>query len=154
MALLHRSRVLLVDMSPLLRDVVRSILGNSHAVEIVGEMDRSADVARVARRLCADVVICGIEGHESVIDADRLLRSPIARILTIRADGIGSLYRSELLRRDLGALSAEALVQAVTDTARHDRDATRRAGAPPSCSDQTPRRRGTRAWRRSRPGQE
>jgi DNA-binding NarL/FixJ family response regulator len=111
-------RVLLVDMPPMLRDLVRSVLADAPAVAVVGELDTSADVAETARRLRAEVVICGVREHEPVVDVTLLLSCSVSRILAIGSGGTGDLYEMELLRRDLGALSPKALVSAVSERVR------------------------------------
>ena len=59
---MERTRIVLIDMSPLLREIVRGILAREPDLEIVGEHDDATDVADAVEREEPDFVIVGSDG--------------------------------------------------------------------------------------------
>jgi len=93
--------------------LVRNVLVDAPDVWLVGETDDALHLEAVVRDLAPDVVICGVRGREPNVDPSLVLRSSIARVLAIDPAGTGELYENKVLRRRLGALSADTLLDAV-----------------------------------------
>jgi len=111
---LERTRIVLVDMSPMLREIVRGILAREPDLEIVGEHDDAADVTEAVEREEPDFVIVGSDGAveeriRTLVDSSRSLRA-----LQVHSDGKESvLYELRPHRVSLGEISSDTLLRAI-----------------------------------------
>ena len=96
-------RVLLVDLPPLLRDLVASALAEQADMQVVDDPRRLADALEPGEAALAIVT--------AVDDADALLRSrPRLRVLVLDGDGRnGVLYQLRVAAERVGELSPELL---------------------------------------------
>lgn len=90
-AMADAARVLLAGMTPILRDLVRDVLGAQPDIEVVGEVDADAELAAVARQRGANIVLVG--GEELQMPdawwAVLALRPPV-RLLALTGRGGGA----------------------------------------------------------------
>jgi DNA-binding NarL/FixJ family response regulator len=111
---LERIRIVLVDMSPLLREIVRDTVVRQPDLDVVAEHEAGVDVRAVVERNDADFVIVGSEAT-----ADAGVRSLVGAELGVRAlelhsDGKESvLYELRPHRVPLGEISPETLLQTI-----------------------------------------
>jgi DNA-binding NarL/FixJ family response regulator len=110
----ERTRIVLIDMSPLLRDIVRKAITHEPDLEVVAEHDGDVDVSVVVERDHADFVIVGSEvtAHSSV--ASVVAAHCQVRALELHADGKESvLYEFRPHRVALGELSSDTLLRTI-----------------------------------------
>jgi DNA-binding NarL/FixJ family response regulator len=109
-----RNRIVLIDMSPLLREIVREAIIHEPDLEIVAEHDADADVRAAIDKDDADFVIVGPDATAnasvaSVVAADRGVRA-----LELHDDGKESvLYELRPHRVALGELSSDTLLRTI-----------------------------------------
>jgi DNA-binding NarL/FixJ family response regulator len=107
-------RIVLVDMPPLLRGIVRETLAREPDLDIVSEHDADVDVPAAVKRADADFVIVGSDASaeaavSSLVAADRGVRA-----LELRSDGKESvLYELRPHRVLLGEISPETLLRTI-----------------------------------------
>jgi DNA-binding NarL/FixJ family response regulator len=110
----ERTRIVLIDMSPLLREIVRETLAREPDLLVVGEHEAGVDVAATVERDEADFVIVGSEatasaGVSSLVGGGRRLRA-----LELHDDGReGVLYELRPHRVSLGEISPGALLRTI-----------------------------------------
>ena len=120
---MERTRIVLIDMPPLLRGIVREALGPEPDLAVVGEHEAGVDVREAVARDRADFVIVGSDRT-----ADELVRSVVGasrgiRALELRADGRESvLYELRPHRVSLGEISPETLVRTIRTVAPWEED--------------------------------
>ena len=110
----ERTRIVLIDMSPLLRDIVRSAITGEPDLEVVAEHEADVDVATALERDHADFVIVGsdVVAHSSVASA--VASNCRVRALELYADGKESvLYEFRPHRVALGELSSDTLLRTI-----------------------------------------
>ena len=100
--------MVLADMSPMLRAMVRAILNQADGVAIVGEVVDSRRLLETTTRLHADVLVVGDEAQFSDAWCTALATVPRLRVVTVDDDG-----RHGVLHELLRPLSAETLVETV-----------------------------------------
>lgn len=101
-------------MPRMLRDIVRDVLAQDPAFEVVGEVPWSLDLTLAARSFDAEVVIAGATASDAPTIGRLLEARPKARVLTIADDGAQTmLYRMTPQTVALGDLSPESLLQAM-----------------------------------------
>jgi DNA-binding NarL/FixJ family response regulator len=110
---LERTRIVLVDMSPLLREIIREALVAEPDLEVVAEHEGPVDLRAVVEHDAADFVIFGAdasdEGVQSIVAGNRGVRA-----IEVRSDGRESvLYELRPHRVPLGEISSEALVRTI-----------------------------------------
>jgi DNA-binding NarL/FixJ family response regulator len=111
---LESTRIVLVDMAPLLREIVRETLARETDLDIVAEHDADVDVASAVEEAAADFVIVGsgVTAHASIasiVGAERGVRA-----LEVRSDGKESvLYELRPHRVSLGEISPEILLRTI-----------------------------------------
>jgi DNA-binding NarL/FixJ family response regulator len=109
-----RTRIVLIDMPPLLREIVRGTVGREPDLDVVAEHEADVDVRAAAERDDADFVIVGSDasGHAGVrglVAADLGFRA-----LELRSDGRESvLYELRPHRVALGEISPETLLETI-----------------------------------------
>jgi hypothetical protein len=111
---LERTRIVLIDMPPLLRDVIRAALVPEPDLDLVGEHDGPVDIRAAVEEDDADFVILGsgVVSEESV----RALVGPARRVraLEVHSDGTQSvLYELRPHRVPLGEISTDTLLRTV-----------------------------------------
>jgi len=113
---LERTRIVLIDMSPLLREIVRETLAREQDLDVVAEHEAGVDVRAAVERHHADFVIVGSDANAdeqigSLLAADRGVRA-----LELRADGRdGVLYELRPHRVALGEISPETLLHTIRE---------------------------------------
>jgi len=118
---LERTRILLVEMPRMLRDIVVGVLADKPNMEVVAEAAAMSEVPETVLETGADVVVVGRDDPPL---ADTLLeRAPGLRILAMTADGRESwLYELCPQRVPLGEISPERLVSEIRQTQRRRRE--------------------------------
>jgi DNA-binding NarL/FixJ family response regulator len=110
----ERTRIVLIDMSPLLREIVRGVLKSQPDLEVVGEHDAVVDVRETVERDDADFVIVGTDAA-----AETCMRSVVGaglgvRALEVRSDGRECvLYELRPHRVPLGEISPATLLSTI-----------------------------------------
>ena len=105
-------RILLADMSEMLRDIVARILKREPGFEVY---TAELDVTHALEETEADVVITATRDEGAQLDI--LWLHPRLRVLVLRDDGReASLYRLQPQERFLGKVSPESLVEAIRDS--------------------------------------
>ncbi len=111
---MQRTRIVLIDMSPLIREIVREALAREPDLDLVAEHGADVDVRAAIERDDADFVIVGSDATahaavRSVVAADRGFRA-----LELHADGKESvLYELRPHRVSLGEISPETLLRTI-----------------------------------------
>jgi len=108
------TKILLIDMPKMLREIIRDFSERDPALDIVGVLDGSTDLPATAARLGAAVVVMGsAAGSRSTISA-LLQARPSTRVLTI-ADDAGQVMLYRLMPEEvaLGELSPARLIEAI-----------------------------------------
>jgi len=111
---LESTRIVLVDMPPLLREIVRETLAREPDLDVVAEHEAYVDVARAVEEAEADFVIVSSDAaaHTSVaavVGAERGVRA-----LEVQSDGKESvLYELRPHRVSLGEISPETLLRTI-----------------------------------------
>jgi DNA-binding NarL/FixJ family response regulator len=112
----EQTRVILVEMPRMLREIVREVVANQPDLDVVDEDDADAVLA-ASRASGACVVITGRQdpGHESI---GRLLGTrQQVRVLALSSDGRdGAVYELQPQERLLGEISPPMLLAAIRDT--------------------------------------
>jgi two-component system, NarL family, response regulator DesR len=103
------TRVMLVDMSRMLREVVGAVLALEPDMDVVGEVAGGASLVTAVGRHRADVVVLGTD-HLPVSDACLALldECPAVVVLALTDEG-----RSAAVCRLIGEVAADGLVQAI-----------------------------------------
>jgi hypothetical protein len=107
---LERTRIVLIDIPVLLREILRSTLSGEPDFDVVAEHDSGANLDGIVERDCANFVIVGSEAS-----AEGAVRSLIAanrgvRALEVHCDGKENvLYELRPHRVLLGEISTETL---------------------------------------------
>jgi len=110
---LERTRIVLIDMAPLLREIVREAIVREPDLELVAEHDQT-DVRSAVELDDPDFIIVGEgaaadENVRALVGAGRGLRA-----LEVQSDGRESvLYELRPHRISLGEISSETLVRAI-----------------------------------------
>ena len=111
----QRTRILIVAIPPLLRELIGEIVARADDIEVVGELDDRAGVLDRVERTGATFVIAGPAQPEHDPGWDQLLRRrPGLRILVVTPHGRDSaLYELLPHTAPLGELSAETLLSVI-----------------------------------------
>jgi hypothetical protein len=112
---LERTRIVLVDMPLLLREIVRDTLAREPDLDVVAEHEADVDVRGAVGETDADLLIVGAEattarmGVASVVGAQRGIRA-----IELQSDGKESvLYELRPHRVSLGEMSPETLLRTI-----------------------------------------
>lgn len=112
---MEQTRVILVDMPLMLREVVRAVVSNEDDLEVVDERDPDAALATI-RRSEACVVITGLEQFSPEGIGRFLGTGPQVRVLALSTDGReGAVYERQPEERLLGEISPPVLLAAIRD---------------------------------------
>lgn len=109
-----RTRLLLVDLPRLLRDIVEDAVSLVEQIELVGAVE-SSFLRESGRTNGADFVVVGHDDPRLV--GELLAAQPSMKVLAIIGDGVQSaLYELRPHRIPLGELSPERLVEVITQS--------------------------------------
>jgi len=111
---LERTRIVLIDMPLLLREIVREALAQEPDLDVVAEHEAAVDVRTAVEMSGADFVIVGSDAAAG--EAVRSLVAPSrgVRALEVRSDGTESvLYELRPHRVSLGEISSETLLRTI-----------------------------------------
>lgn len=119
------TRVVLVALPPLLRDIVRATLNRDPDVRIVAEVDRPGDIGSSVDRDDAHVAVFGIAPSEwaalSDVLRDLFAKHPHLTIIALASDGrSGYVYRLEPRGVVINDISPSSLVRAIRSHATMD----------------------------------
>ena len=110
---MERRRILLVDMSLMLREIVRSVVAPQPDLELVAELTNVRPLRRAIRRHRPDVVIGDSHSTRHEIEI-MLAERPTMKLLEVEDDGRASfLYELRLQRKPLGEISPSRLLEAI-----------------------------------------
>jgi hypothetical protein len=118
---LERIRLVLIDMSPLLREIVRETVAREPDLDVVAEHDADVDVRTAVEGDDVDFVIVGSEataraGVRALVGAELGVRA-----LELHSDGKESvLYELRPHRVPLGEISPETLLRTIRAVPRWD----------------------------------
>jgi DNA-binding NarL/FixJ family response regulator len=114
-AALEQTRVILVEMPRMLREIVREVVANEPDLEVVDEADRDAALAAI-RASGACVVITQREEPACESIGRWLDTRPQVRVLALSSDGRdGAVYELRPEKRLLGEISPPTLLAAIRD---------------------------------------
>jgi DNA-binding NarL/FixJ family response regulator len=120
---LDRTRVVLIDMSPLLREIVRETLAREPDLDVVAEHEADVDVREAVDRADADFVIVGSDATANAGVRSLVGKGARLRALELYADGRESvLYELRPHRVSLGEISAETLLRTIRTVPDWDAD--------------------------------
>ncbi len=107
--------MLVVTLSPFLRELVASVLAPEFPVDVVGALDTRENLAVRIREHAPDIVLLGLgEGEADAMDPLLLKASSLARILALTHNGQSAwLYESPGRRVALSDLSIASLKEAL-----------------------------------------
>jgi chemotaxis response regulator CheB len=110
----RRTRILLIDMPRMLREVIGATIAEQPDLELVDEIDDHSFTLGGLERARADVVIVGADVLEPSAVAAALRSRPDARVLRVSEDGREtSLWELRPHEQRLGAVSPERLLDAI-----------------------------------------
>jgi DNA-binding NarL/FixJ family response regulator len=111
---LERTRIVLIDMPPLLRDIVSNVLSGQPDLDVVAEHDDAVDIREAVERDQAQLVIVGSDAASEACIRAVVGGSRGVRALEMRSDGSeGVLYELRPHRVVLGGISAETLLRTI-----------------------------------------
>jgi DNA-binding NarL/FixJ family response regulator len=111
---LERTRIVLIDMSPLLREIVRETLAREPDLDVVAEHEAGVDVRAAVERDGADFVIVGSDATAEAAVSSLVAGERGVRALELRSDGRESvLYELRPHRVPLGEISPETLLHTI-----------------------------------------
>ncbi len=110
---LEPSRIVLVDLPRILRDIIGDAVDEEPDMEVVGQLPADASLRRVVEQQEADFVIAGTEyGFDEISEV--LVQHPRLQVLEVAGDGRESfLYHLRPARTPLGELSPRTIVDAI-----------------------------------------
>jgi DNA-binding NarL/FixJ family response regulator len=128
---METTRVLLVEMPQMLRDIVKDIVGGEGDMEVVGELADQERVLATALDRRTDFLIVGLEsGEMPEVFEDLVSLDPGVEVLAVARDGRQSfLYKNQPHLTELGELSPDLLLDTIRSAGRRpprDRRVTRR----------------------------
>jgi DNA-binding NarL/FixJ family response regulator len=111
---LERTRIVLVDMPPLLREIVRGALAREPDLDVVAEHDANADLRAAVEDDGADFLIVGSEATAEAAVHSLVAADLGVRALEVQSDGKESvLYELRPHRVPLGEISPESLLRTI-----------------------------------------
>jgi hypothetical protein len=110
---LEPSRIVLVDLPRILRDIIGGAVGEEPDMQVVGQLPADASVRLAVDEREADFVIVG-SGYDFDEISEMLAQRPRLRVLEVAGDGRESfLYNLRPARTPLGELSPQTIVDAI-----------------------------------------
>jgi DNA-binding NarL/FixJ family response regulator len=111
---LRRTRILLIDMPRMLRELIQTTIAAHPELEVVGALDDAPVLAEAIEDAQADVVIVGADVVEPEEVAEALGLRPAAKVLRLSADGReSSLWELRPYEEHLGDIAPEHLLAAI-----------------------------------------
>lgn len=112
-------RVALVDMSPMLRDILRGLVASQRDMLVVAEYEHASPLFTPVERDGADVVVFG-EGSQRLEDECRALLDvhPRVKLFVVGGDGTRTtLYELRPHREPLGEVAPDELLSTMRNAA-------------------------------------
>jgi DNA-binding NarL/FixJ family response regulator len=110
---LERTRIVLVDMSPLSREIVRETLAREPDLDVVNEHEADVDLRAAVERDHPDFLIVGPDAADGAVGSLVAERRGL-RALELRSDGRESvLYELRPNRVALGEISPDTLLHTI-----------------------------------------
>jgi DNA-binding NarL/FixJ family response regulator len=108
-------RVVLMDMSPMLRQILRGLVHGRSGIEVVAEYTEMAPLLRVVEEHEANLVLFGHDSSRLSSECRELLEArPYTRLLAVGNEGRRStLYELRPHREPLGEVSPDELLEAL-----------------------------------------
>jgi DNA-binding NarL/FixJ family response regulator len=108
-------RVVLIDMSPMLRQILRGVVHGPPGIDVVAEYEEMVPLLPAAKEHRADVVLFGHESTRLSEECRELLEErPQTRLLAVGNEGRRStLYELRPYREALGEVSPDELLEAI-----------------------------------------
>src|SRR5260221_12213336 len=121
---LERTRIVLIDTAPLLREILREIITREPDLALVAEHEAVVDVRQTVEREAADFVVVGRDAA-SADDVRAMVGAGLGvRALEVYSDGKESvLYELRPHRVPLGEISADTLLRTIRAVPRWDAEA-------------------------------
>ncbi len=117
----ERTRVVLVGMPLMLRDIVNEVLASEPDLEVVGEFPDATELTAAVEQTDAAVVVAGEAAADLPSIRALLAARPRVSVLAIARNAReGVVYRLTPTRVPIGDVSPETLLQAVREAARSD----------------------------------
>lgn len=111
---MEQTRIVLVDMSPLLREIVRETAAREPDLEVVREHEAGVDLRAAVERDDPDFLIVGAEAAPEGTVGSLVAGGRRLRALEVRSDGRESvLYELRPHRVLLGEISPDTLLQTI-----------------------------------------
>lgn len=111
---MERTRIVLVDMPPLLREIVRETVAREPDLEVVREHEAGADLRAAVDQDDPDFLIVGSEEATETTVGSLIAAGRRLRALEVRSDGRESvLYEFRPHRVLLGEISPDTLLQTI-----------------------------------------
>jgi len=111
---LESTRIVLVDMPPLLREIVRETLAREPDLDVVAEYPAGVDVRRAVDESDAEFVIIGADATARASVASVVGAQRGTRAIEVQSDGEESvLYELRPHRVSLGEISPETLLMTI-----------------------------------------
>jgi DNA-binding NarL/FixJ family response regulator len=138
---MQTTRVLLVEMPHMLRDIVKTIVEREGDMEVVGDLGDQKRVIATALDRRADFVIAGLESGELPEVFEELVSlDPEVEVLAVARDGRHSfLYKLEPQLKELGELSPELLLETIRSAGQRRRREPRSPAASQRADSRTQR---------------
>jgi chemotaxis response regulator CheB len=113
----QRISVVLIDMAPMLREIVREAVSAEAHIDVVRDFRDPIDLLTVVERHEPDVVITGMEANRDECVVEALHTSPRLRIIGLAQDG-RTLHLHQLAwrRLEVRGVSSECLLDAIRGT--------------------------------------
>ncbi len=112
---MERTRIVLIDMSPLLREIIREALVPEPDLEVVAEHEGPVDLRTAVEQNGADFVIFGADASDDSVQSLIAANSGV-RAIEVSSDGRESvLYELRPHRVSLGEISSETLLRTIRD---------------------------------------
>jgi hypothetical protein len=117
------TRVLLIDMTRVLREIARVIFTREPAIDVVGELPDTRELLPTVQRTWPDVLVVGLDDHRLPAAYGSVFRMlPAARVIAVYGDGqYADLYELRLHREPLGRASWEIMLREIKAAARRGR---------------------------------
>lgn len=115
------TRIVLVNLPRMLREIIEEIVSHEHDMEVVGEFSKTVGLLEAVDSTDADFLITGT-GDSELVGVGQLLRErPRIKVLAVGADGRQTcLYELRPQKVRLGEISPQTLLEAIRAAVRDD----------------------------------
>ena len=119
---MERTRILLVELPPMLRDIIAETIAMEPDMEVVAEVPDASSLMSSFERTEVGVVVVGRD--DPSLASMLLAQHPQLKILAVANHGReSSLYEMRPQREPLGEISPQRLVEEIRKAAREQADA-------------------------------